>query len=252
MAIGNTVTLLVNSQGKRFMNEERTAFEGGTLFAYQPGGIAWAIFDDNWRSTLPYQTIGHRNLEDRPMKPLPEYMYSGSIEVRGAELCNQIESRLHEIVDDPEGSTRCVLRSSKTYAASTLDKLADFIGFDETGKATFLETVERYNELCRGGVDEDYGLDSAKLFELKNPPFYASIMTTTDINTSGLHGRVGVMTDENCQVIDINNNPIEGLWAVGDLQGGRWTSGECCPVSCMQNCFAQAAGRLTGQLVAKL
>jgi fumarate reductase flavoprotein subunit len=251
MAIGNTVTLLVNALGKRFMNEDRATFEGGTLIAYQPKAEAWAIFDDNWRSTLPYQSIGHRNLEDRPFPPLPEYMYGGAVEVRGSELLDQIEAKFHEIVDNPEGVGRCVLRSNKNFAASSLDKLADFIGYDAEQKATFLATVERYNELCRKGYDEDFAVHSAKLFEIKTPPFYASQLSAGSLALSSLHSVVGIATDEYCQVIDMDHNVIPGLWAVGDIQGGRWSGGDSNVVSCLQNCFAQAAGRIAGQMVVK-
>ena len=33
--------------------------------------------------------------------------------------------------------------------------------------------IERYNELCHNGLDEDYGKIPTRLFPVENPPYYA-------------------------------------------------------------------------------
>ncbi len=242
---GATATLNVNPFGKCFANEEICVFNKGVVVARKPKFYCWEVVDANWRATLPYQSLGHRNLEDRYFPPLPPYMYSGSIEVRGSELLDHIEAKLGEIVGNPKGVGRCVLRSTKTVGANTLDQLADFMGYNVEEKAAFLETVERYNECCRAGKDKDFGKDPAKMFEIKTPPFFASKIRA---NVSGLSG---VWTDGNSHVIDSDGYPIEGLWAVGDVKGGRFSYGNKSTISCDDHPFAMTMGRLAGEMVVK-
>ena len=100
--------------------------------------------------------------------------------------------------------------------ADTLEELAKQMGVpaDE-----FVKTVNRYNELVDKGVDEDFGKLPKYLTAIKKPPFYgvarqASVLCTLN----------GLLTDDDFQVIDDNDQVIEGLYAVGNTQGG-WFGG---------------------------
>ena len=251
--LGASAVLEVNNLGRRFVNEEAPVFERGTPIAYQPGAVAWAIFDDNWRiNVIPYQSIGHHNWEDKPYGSLPKKPGPVWTYLRGSDYLDYLQKQLRSIVDSPEGN-RIPGAGGQNYAASSLDKLADFMGFDANVKTTFLATVERYNELGLNGHDDDFGKDPPKLNPIKQPPFYASKLTVTDLFLSDDLARNGIITDldGNCRVIDKDFNVIPGLWAVGDVQGGRWTSNNTTPFCCPQNSFAMAAGRLAGKMAAK-
>ena len=101
------------------------------------------------------------------------------------------------------------------YKEDTIEALAADIGFDpEVLKAT----VERYNELCDKGVDEDFGKDPQYLVKIEAPYYLLRMpMICTD-------GYNGCRINENAQVIDTNGNPIPGLYAAGSVASAQVTN----------------------------
>ena len=240
-SLGATATLHVNALGKRFNNEDIPVFQRGVLVAQQPDAIYWAIYDANWRATLPYQSIGHRSLDDNPYPPL------ATGELRGSAFLDDATAKFLSIVDKPEGINFPRFWPKKIFGASSLETLADFMGFDVEAKANFLATVTRYNELCRGGKDMDFSKDPAKMFEIKTAPFFASMGRAQYAPLSG------IMTDGDSRIINAaTGKPIPGLWAIGAIQGGRWTSGARTTVSALQHPAVITAGYLAGKLIAKM
>lgn len=76
-------------------------------------------------------------------------------------------------------------------------------------------TVERYNQMAKAGNDTDFGKPAKDMLALDRPPYYGVtyggwLLTTMD----------GLRINENIQVVDRNGNPIEGLYAAGDVAGG--------------------------------
>ncbi|MBR1455893.1 MAG: FAD-binding protein [Oscillospiraceae bacterium] len=96
--------------------------------------------------------------------------------------------------------------------ADTLEELAEKLNIpaDE-----FVATVERYNELCAKGVDEDYGKPAHRLTPVDTAPFYG-------IRTGAWHLTTldGCRINTDMQVIREDGSVIEGLWATGDCTGG--------------------------------
>ena len=110
--------------------------------------------------------------------------------------------------------------------APTLAELAGKLGIP----ADALEaTVERWNEMCAAGEDLDFGRGkaahdqwwgdpdltgeaTASLGPLDKPPFYA---VETHIGALGTKG--GPRTTADAQVIDLDGNPIPGLYAAGNV-----------------------------------
>ena len=97
-------------------------------------------------------------------------------------------------------------------SSDTLEGLAEKLNLPAD---TFVATVERYNELCAKGEDEDFGKESSRMLPLENPPYYgcrqgASLLCTLD----------GLRINTNMQVLDKAGAPIEGLYAAGDCSGG--------------------------------
>ena len=116
--------------------------------------------------------------------------------------------------------------------ADTLDELADKLGFEGEAKTQFLATVDRYNELYDLGTDEDFGKEDYRLSELRTPPFYGtwfggSLLTTLD----------GVRIDKDTRVLDENEQPIEGLHAVGTCSGSYYSGNY--PVYLVGNCLGR-------------
>ena len=96
--------------------------------------------------------------------------------------------------------------------ADTIEELAEKLNIPVD---TFVETVNRYNELCEKGEDEDFGKEAYRMLPIKQAPFYgcrqgASLLCTLD----------GLRINTKMQVLDKSGEPIEGLYAAGDCSGG--------------------------------
>ncbi len=101
----------------------------------------------------------------------------------------------------------------QVHRADTLEELASLLGIEDVD--TFLATVERYNELCNAGADDDFGKDPAYMKAIVTAPFYG---TKRDTGITAICA--GLLTDGNQRVIDADGNPIPGLYAAGNTSGG--------------------------------
>lgn len=94
------------------------------------------------------------------------------------------------------------------FYGDTVEELAQACGIDPDALAA---TVDRYNELCDGGADLDFGKDPSKLMALDGAEGYYALRIYPGYATS----IGGIKTNRNYQVVDTHNKPIEGLYAVG-------------------------------------
>lgn len=87
--------------------------------------------------------------------------------------------------------------------------------------AVLVETVERYNSMVDGGVDEDFGKSPDLMTKkIETGPFYAAWSTPVPHDTL-----TGLRTDAHRQVLTVTGEPIEGLFACGECAGGMHTHG---------------------------
>ena len=95
--------------------------------------------------------------------------------------------------------------------ADTLDEMAEKLGCD---KATLQATVDAFNNCVDGKETDEFGrtLYSVKL---ENGPWVATPRQACVHHTMG-----GVRINTNAEVLDVNGNPIPGLWAAGEVTGG--------------------------------
>lgn len=109
--------------------------------------------------------------------------------------------------------------------ADTLEELAELIGVDS---ATFVETIEKFNEAVKTGVDPEFNRASfggdfinpdgnPGIFEA---PFYAGPRTPSAHITKG-----GLKVNTSAEVIGTDGNAIPGLYAAGEVTGGRTVAG---------------------------
>lgn len=135
------------------------------------------------------------------------------------------------------------VEAGEMFAADTLTELADKIGVP----ADALEaTVARYNEMCASGVDVDFGVPERFLASVDTPPFYAQPIAAVTLTVPfGLH------VDKNSQVCTDADEPIAGLFAVGNVQGDFF--GMSYPVTCpgISHGRALTFGNLVGTALAK-
>lgn len=191
--LGNTAALQINAQGKRFMNEDIPGQPFTNQIIRQPGAFGWQMWDSNWKEMVMHQSIGHGNLES-----LSE------------ESLQAMSDRFAAALDPSYDRTAFMA----IMAANTLEELIDLQGLP---KETALASIQRYNDLCAAGKDEDFGKRSDRMFPLTTGPFFA----TKSFVAVGLM-TAGVVVDADLKVLDSTFAPIPGLWAVGNVAGGRF------------------------------
>lgn len=96
------------------------------------------------------------------------------------------------------------------YKADTIEKLAEQIGVPADA---LTKTVNRYNELAGNGYDEDFGKQASRLLPIAKAPYYAIKRRPALLDSMS-----GLMTNTEFQVLDEDNNVIEGLYAAGNCQ----------------------------------
>lgn len=183
--------LAVKNDGTRFCNEARCemAVMGNFLKSEDDQGWYTQVFDSNYMT----------DAEGWPGVALPpEAMASYMPEVEG-EKTGVYESLIN------------------TFSADTLEELGEKLGLTDVD--AFVQTVKRYNELAKKGIDEDMGKPAKFLKPIEQPPFY------------GIHRHIGLSTiihgvnvNADMQVLDKDGQPIEGLFAIGNCAGNFFGS----------------------------
>ena len=103
--------------------------------------------------------------------------------------------------------------------------------------------MERYTELARRGVDEDFGKSANNLWPIEVAPFYAIEVPTGTMNTLG-----GLLINDSMQVLSAEDETraIPGLYAAGNVSGGFYGSTYPSVVSGINKGWAITGGYLAG------
>lgn len=185
--IGSQPFMKVNRNGVRFANEstpyDTLCFQAGQ----QPGGVWCQVFDGKAsEDILRFSTIG----------------------------CSAFANQMMAVGMPIEEFCKVALEQDVMKKADTIEGLADALGFEGDAKKAFLAQVERYNAQFDAQKDDDFGKEAYRLSALRTPPFYGcwfggSLLTTLD----------GLRINKDCQVLDADDNVIEGFYAAGDVSG---------------------------------
>jgi flavocytochrome c len=170
----------VNQQGRRFHNEALSGGNSGSpALMAQKPPHAWAVMDTPMTATMDIADPYYRD---------------------GDKL---VRAKVVELLDN----------SPFIRKADTLAELARKM---EVDAATFLATIARYNAACAHGLaaEPELGkpLKASKAFD--TPPYYAMQIFPLARKNFG-----GVKTDLQCRVLDRHFEPIEGLFAAGEIAG---------------------------------
>ena len=189
--LGSQPWLKVNLNGERFCNES-VPYDFILHAAYmEPHHLYNTIYDSTWMDQIAqFKQIGCARIIPSPT---------------GGKL--QIFSPEAEM-----GLLMGMQQAGFVQQADTIEELAEKLNIPVD---TFVETVNRYNELCEKGEDEDFGKEAYRMLPIKQAPFYgcrqgASLLCTLD----------GLRINTKMQVLDKSGEPIEGLYAAGDCSGG--------------------------------
>ena len=223
--------LLLNTQGKRFVNEDAPGQQLGSQIEQLPDKTAWQIIDGNWREYIPREYPNHGNVcyvvED-------EELESGKIYNKLCFIDNYVSPGYVEKAL-PEGSL---------FGANRVRGLG---GKTRMPKEEALRSVERYNAVCRQGKDEDYGKRSDRLFAVEKPPFYAAKFTPAIM----IAAMGGIQSDEEARCYDTEGKVIPGLYAAGNVQGNRVAVDYPLTVPGLSHSLALVYGRVAAESAVK-
>jgi fumarate reductase flavoprotein subunit len=145
-------------------------------------------------------------------------------------------------IDSLDNAVETSVNSGEYIKAGTLEALADKLGIPADA---LNQTVKRYNSWCESGFDEDFGVPERFLCPVKDGPFYASKINAWLLNIPhGLH------VDYNSRVLTENDEPIDGLYAVGNVQGDFFANSYPVTVPGTNHGRCVTFGRLVGQALA--
>jgi fumarate reductase flavoprotein subunit len=180
-------TIWVNKNGRRFIEEDLACspFEAPNAMLRQPEQICFSIFDE----AIKQQVIEHGYV--RP-------------DAHFISPPNKVENAVKE------GIQRGNLMTSSSVAG-----FAEWMGAEP---ATLKSTIEQYNQFCDAGHDDEFAKKPEYLKALRNPPFYAAKCYPWHLGSVG-----GLKINERMEVLNKNQQPIKGLYAVGSDTGG-WSS----------------------------
>jgi len=114
-------------------------------------------------------------------------------------------------VSDGSMSSAEFAKQSETPQAMTFQELGAEIGIDG---AVLLQTVADFNTMVDRGDDDAFGRDMGTADALRDAPFYALPIATA---TGKSFGGAALATDG--AVLDRDSQPIEGLFAAGEVAG---------------------------------
>ena len=177
-------SIIVDKSGRRFVNESQN-------------------YNDMTRAFHAYDPVNHEWLR------LPAYII---FDQEYLELYGFLTHRAGQAVP------------SWMWSADSLEELGAKLGMDGE---TLRESVERFNRFAREGRDPDfkrgdneydrYWGDDERLYPnpslapLEKAPYYAVEIVPGGFGTNG-----GIATDGRARALDAENNPIGGLYAVGN------------------------------------
>ena len=209
-----TKSLWINKAGARFMNEEHSGDFSIVQNALLPNGSTEiVIMDADYRKDLMEETGAHTN-------------YFTLFDA------GQKITLFDKVLADG-------LKRGYAFKANSVRELAKQLNMDPD---LFEQTVERYNELARKGIDDDFGKSSKWMKPLIKAPFYAFRGENTICDVGG-----GLKINRNAQVISVEGKPIPGLYAAGATSGGMY--GDIYPY--VMPGFASATAMNTGRFAVK-
>lgn len=142
--------------------------------------------------------------------------------------------------DDFVALAEQAVKSGTAFKGSTIADLAQAAGMNAD---ELQASVDRYNLMVKNKKDTDYNKSSASLqYTVEKGDYYAFDCRAVNLGTIG-----GVKVDEKLQVIDIDYNPINGLYATGTNAGGYYAGKGYPPYEGLASGFAWTSGRIAGE-----
>ena len=221
--------LNLNLLGERFMNEDVPGCQIQAQIELQPGRRTYQFFDSAWPeqvSAFPFEhgCVNYCLSTDE----MPKNNSGASFYCRTPE------------------SVDAAVEGGSAFKADTIEELLEQL--PDIDKEAALASIERYNEVCKSGVDTDFGKDARRLFPLENPPFYACAFVPAIM----LVAMGGLKSDEECRVYNTEGKVIPGLFVAGNVQGDRFAVSYPISLKGLSIGMAQFYGYVAGQNVVNM
>ncbi len=178
--------LMVDANGQRFMNEDVLGGLACATIMNLPKITAWCIWGAN------------RAAEGAPWGK-PNYEHG--------VYFDSAEEFIKTWDDDAYG-----------FGVKKNDTLEGLIA-DLGLPAETIDTVTRYNELCKNGHDDDFYKKPEKMIGVDDGPFYGCPFSPMFLTSLG-----GIRANINLQALNAEDQPIPGLFVVGSVIGGFYSS----------------------------
>ena len=192
--------LLVDAEGKRFINE-------GLLCDYPMSyGSEQTLKNSPW-----YAVVDQAYVDAMTNDGLYNYMTARGATHENWFIGDYFKDR---ILDKLPEDIKEGIAEGWCWKADTLEELAETVGLPH-----LVETVEKYNEYCEAGEDPQFGANPWYLTPVKTGPFYVTENEPSAWSTFG-----GIRIDDQCRACDIDNHPIDGLYAAGTDAGSLYYS----------------------------
>ncbi len=195
--ISNFWGINLDINGHRFMNECTNFAYAGMAVLDLPEETAFAVWDTAYAYTeKEWDALGHVMGEGNGIKnQTPEEMIA---------------------------SWDASAESGAYFKADTLEELIDklYEGYSDEAKKTALASIAHYSECAKKGYDDEFQVNPAVLHPIEQGPFYGTKKTgSTFLAVFG-----GLRTNENLQVCEEDDTPIEGLYNVGSMIGDFYSN----------------------------
>lgn len=221
--------LNLNLLGERFMNEDVPGCQIQAQIELQPGRRTYQFFDSAWPEQVGAFPFEHGCVN---------YCLS-------ADEMPKNNSGAGFYCRTPE-SVDAAVDGGSAFKADTIEELLEQL--PDIDKEAALASIERYNEVCKSGVDTDFGKDARRLFPLENPPFYACAFVPAIM----LVAMGGLKSDEECRVYNTEGKIIPGLFVAGNVQGDRFAVSYPISLKGLSIGMAQFYGYVAGQNVVNM
>lgn len=234
----------IDERGKRFCNEYYpTSEQRGYQAIFMNRSTKFAVVDDNFTEYRQYT--------------LPQHAGFTASEENIAALRESLDTayaKFNGTYEEPEdeqgqGGAGGPMTTVEFFADDTLEGLAAQMGLEGEAVDNFVQQVTDWNQYCADGVDQQFGRDSAVLFPLDTPPYYACSFDPVLGETMVTMG--GIITDGEQNALDKDFNPIPGLYVTGNDCGRRFGYEYVTPIPGCSLGFAITLGRECGKSVEK-
>lgn len=220
---GNTGTMLVDNQGKRFVNEyllSTNPLAYGSAVQTRVGRY-YAIVDqalvDYYMTHTPFDRVGRD----------PKVWNVGPI------LFDRVQDRL-------DADIAIAIEEGWAWKADSVEALAGQLDMEG-----LVKTVSDYNAAYDAGYDPELDCPAVFMAPLRQGPFYAIEYQCGALVTMG-----GIKTDDICRALNADNRPVPGLYVVSSDNGSAFSS-PYYDIGGTSSGLAMATGWIAGEEIAK-